>query len=71
MTASMKKIISWALALILTAAAAGAIGYLAGKDHVIKTQELWILDDEHGPHCDFEVHAYIDGDWHLYDGYLG
>lgn len=71
MTASMKKIIAWALALILTAAAAGTIGYLAGKEHVIKTQELWILDDEHDDSCDFEIHANIDGDWHIYNGFLG
>lgn len=67
----MKKIIAIIAALILIAAVSGTAGYIAGKNHVIYTQELWILDDEHDESCDFTVYADIDGDWHVYNGYIG
>ena len=43
----MKKIIAIIAALILIAAVSGTAGYIAGKNQVIYTQELWLLDDEH------------------------
>ena len=68
----MKKIIAiFAALILLTAFASGIAGYIAGKNHVIYTQELWILDDEHDDSCDFTVYADIDGDWHVYNGYIG
>lgn len=68
----MKKTIAIIAALILIAAVSGIAGYIAGKNHVITTQELWIMDfDQPDPDHDITIYADIDGDWQEYGGYIG
>lgn len=66
----MKKIIAVLITLVILAAAT-AVAYTAGKNHVIHTQELWILDDEHDEAHDVTIYADIDGQWHEYGGFIG
>jgi len=66
----MKRLFAIAVVLILLLMAF-AFGYGSGKKHVLTDQELWILDTEHDPSCDVEIHSFLDGEWNVYNGFIG
>ena len=72
-TFNTKKVLAVAVAIIiLTAAVSGIIGYVAGKNHVITNQEIWVMEFyPDGAEYDVEIGVELDGNWYVYDGYIG
>lgn len=67
----MKKIVAIIAALVLIAAAA-ITGYAAGKHHAIMKQEIWVMEFyPENAEYDVQIGVDLDGEWYVYDGYIG
>lgn len=50
----------------------GFVGYEAGKNHVIKTQEIWVMEFyPEDSEFDVGIVVEVDGELYDYDGYIG